>query len=121
MRKPGTDENNVQMTDVLCDLCRREWTEHVPMIEGHQGSCICGRCLTLAYIEIVQNGQNTAGSDYACSMCLEAEKDRAALKRADEPGWRSPANEDAAVCRRCVKLAAGALAKDPESGWKKPM
>ena len=32
MRKPGTDPENVQMTDVLCDFCRRQWTEDVAMI-----------------------------------------------------------------------------------------
>ena len=60
MRKPGTDESNVQMSDVLCDFCGREWTEQVPMIEGHQGSCLCANCLTLAYTEVVVNGGGTA-------------------------------------------------------------
>ena len=48
MRRPGTDENDVKMSDVLCDFCHRAWTEDVPMIEGHRGSCICARCLTVA-------------------------------------------------------------------------
>ena len=32
MRKPGTDADDVQMSDVLCDFCRRPWTMDVPMI-----------------------------------------------------------------------------------------
>ncbi|MHC4709973.1 MAG: hypothetical protein ACYTA3_06025 [Planctomycetota bacterium] len=93
MRKPGTDESNVQMSDVLCDFCHREWTEDVPMIEGHQGSCLCGRCLTVAYTEVVVNGHDTAPASYT---------------------------EDAVICRRCIELAARSLEKDRDSGWKKP-
>jgi hypothetical protein len=118
MRKPGTDENNVQMSDVLCDFCGAEWTEQRPMIEGHRGSCICGQCLTIAYTDVVLNGHN-AGDDFKCTLCLESSQDRAAMNRA-EPGWRSPMQPDAAVCRRCIRQAAGALTKDKESGWKKP-
>ena len=90
MRKPGTDETNVQMSDVLCDFCHREWTETVPMIEGHQGACLCGRCLTLAYAQVVLHGNSTAPPDYRCPMCLEQPADRETLGRADEPGWQSP-------------------------------
>ena len=119
MRKPGTDETNVQMSDVLCDFCHREWTEAVPMIEGHRGSCLCARCLTLAHTEVVLNGNSTAPADYRCPMCLEERADREALGRGDEPGWQSPLH-DAVICRRCVELAAGSLEKDKDFGWKKP-
>ena len=119
MRKPGTDPDNVQMSDVLCDFCRREWTEDVPMIEGHHGSCMCGRCLTVAYTEVVVGPDGAVPGDYTCTMCLEAEADREALNRAGEPGWQSPA-ADAAVCRRCIKLAAGALEKDRDFDWRRP-
>lgn len=121
MRKPGTDESNVQMSDVLCDFCRREWVDDLPMIEGHQGSCICGRCLTVAYTEIVLNSQSTAPADFKCRMCLETLDDREATDRGGETGWQSPAEPDACVCRRCIKLAAGALSKDKEMGWKRPV
>lgn len=120
MRKPGTDPDNVQMADVLCDFCHREWTEDLPMIEGHHGSCICGRCLTVAYTEVMLNKSPTAPEGYACTMCLEKAEDRAALDRADEPGWQSPVREEAAVCRRCIKLAAGALHKSKDFEWRKP-
>ena len=121
MRKPGTDENNVQMSDVLCDFCRREWTEDVPMVEGHHGSCICGNCLTLAYAEVVGSGTGSAPNGYDCRMCLEGGKDREALERGDEHGWASPLDPEACICRRCIKQAAGALVKDVGSGWKKPV
>ncbi len=119
MRKPGTDETNVQMSDVLCDFCRRTWTMDEPMIEGHQGACICGKCLLVAYTELVVN-KSVPATDYTCPLCREDAKDRAAMDRADEPGWRSPLHEDSVVCRRCVKRAAGVLHKDPEWDWRKP-
>ena len=34
MRKPGTDNDNVQMSDVLCDFCRAEWTDDLQMVEN---------------------------------------------------------------------------------------
>jgi hypothetical protein len=120
MRKPGTDASNVQMSDVLCDFCHREWTEDVPMIEGHQGSCLCARCLTVAYTAVVVNGHDAAPASYKCPMCLEDDQDREALGRANEACWRSPVHEEAVICRRCLELAARSLEKDRDSGWKKP-
>ena len=119
MRKPDTNEQSVQMTDVLCDFCTREWTDQVPMIEGHQGSCLCGRCLTLAYAAVVLDGAGTAPAEYQCPMCLEERGDREALDRADEPGWQSPLFE-VSLCRRCIELAAGSLEKDKDFNWQKP-
>ena len=107
------------MTDVLCDFCHREWTEQVPMIEGHHGSCVCGRCLTLAYAAVVLDGAGTAPAEYRCPMCLEERGDREALGRGDEPGWQSPLYE-VSLCRRCIKLAVGSLEKDKDFGWQKP-
>ena len=121
MRKPGTDESNVQMTDVLCDFCHREWTDDLPMIEGHHGSCICGKCLSVAYAEVVVNNGNAAPPDFACTMCLEKVEDRQAIGRGGEAGWASPLDAGACICRRCIKLAAGALSKDKDMGWKKPV
>jgi hypothetical protein len=117
MRKPGVDPNNVQMSDVLCDFCLREWTEDVLFIEGHQGSCICGPCLTQAWGDLA-SGRCAPADDYLCPMCREKNEDRAALGRADEPGWQGA---HAAICQRCMQLAATALEKDPESGWRRPM
>ena len=120
MRKPGTDENDVRMSDVVCDFCHREWNEAVPMIEGHHGSCLCGKCLSVAYAEVVVNSQGTASDEYTCPMCLEGSTDRETLGRGGEPGWRSPVVEDAVLCRRCLEMAAKALDKDPDSDWSKP-
>ena len=120
MRKPGTDAGNVQMSDVLCDFCRRPWTEDVPMIEGHQGSCLCARCLAVAYTEVVLGGRSAGPSRYKCPMCLEGEADREALGRVGEPGWQSPVHPEAVVCRRCIELAARQLEKDEDYGWRRP-
>lgn len=120
MRKPGVDENNVQMSDVLCDFCHREWVEDQPMMEGHQGSCICGNCLTVAYSEAVLAAGGAGTTDFRCPMCLETQKDRAELGRGDESGWASPLHPEAVICRRCIKLAAGALHKDKDFAWTKP-
>jgi hypothetical protein len=120
VRKPGTDPDHVRMSDVLCDFCHREWTEDQPMIEGHHGSCICGRCLTVAFRAAVLQGDGGAPAEYQCPMCLERSADRAALGRAGETAWPSPAQPDAVICRRCIELAASALERDPDSGWQRP-
>ena len=127
--KPGTDESNVQMSDILCDFCHREWTEEIPFIEGHRGRMICGNCLALGYREVIVAGKHTGpGTDsgtgfapYTCALCRESDDDRAAMDRAGEIGWRSPLHEDAAVCARCLRQAAGKLHKDPDSEWRKPV
>jgi hypothetical protein len=120
MRKPGTDENNVQMSDVVCDFCHAQWTEEQPMIEGHQGSCICGKCLRVAYTEVVVKQNRAAPGEFKCPMCLEGAADRKALGRGDEPGWQSPLYPESVICRRCINLAAGALHKDKDFAWTKP-
>jgi len=120
MRKQGIDPNNVQMTDVLCDFCHRQWTDDEPMIEGHHGSCLCGRCLTVAYTEVILNASSTAPAEYKCPMCLEEAGDREALERAGEGGWQSPLHDDAVICKRCIELAARSLDKDRAWEWAAP-
>ena len=120
MQRPGVDPDNVQMSDILCDFCRRGWTEDEPMVEGHRGSCICGRCLTVAYADVIAGGAGEL-SDARCVMCLEDESDRISAKHGGEPCWRSPAHDDAVMCRRCIELAAGALHKDRDVNWSKPV
>ncbi len=111
MRREGTDENNVRMSDVLCDFCHAAWTHDLPVIEGHRGSIICGNCLSVAYVDVVLRARATAPAGYTCTMCLEQRADRA---------WQSPAQPEACVCERCVKLAAATLEKDGDWGWKRP-
>lgn len=81
------------------------------MVEGHQGSLICDRCLTIAYTELVLAESGTAPAGATCTMCLE--------ERA-EIAWQSPMYVEAVACRRCVKQAAGRLHKDPDWDWTKP-
>lgn len=95
----------------VCDFCRRHWEEDRPMVEGHRGALICARCLTPAYVELVHHSGGEAARGRHCTMCLE---DR------DQGEWESPMFPEARICLRCVKQAAGVLARDPDSGWKKP-
>ncbi len=111
MRREGTDANNVQMTDVLCDFCHAQWTHDLPVIEGHQGSIICGNCLAQGYGEVVLRGVGSGPPGYTCTMCLERRPDRA---------WRSPQHPEAVACERCLNLAAGALEKDRDWNWRRP-
>ena len=93
-----------------CDFCRKPWAEDRPMVEGHQGSLVCASCLTVAYTELVVNGEAST-IKHKCTMCLEER---------DQPEWRSPMFEDSLICLRCIKQAATTLEKDPECGWKRP-
>lgn len=136
MHKPGADPADMQVSDFLCDFCRREWDGSFPMVEGHQGSLICGDCLTLAYraavlaakdapgndgdqeIDEAQAGvageagaANPAGAAAKCALCLE--------HRAG-PRWASPGHPESVVCARCIKQSAGTLAKDKDWGWQRP-
>ncbi len=110
MRREGTDPDNVRMSDVLCDFCRTEWTEDLPMLEGHQGSCICAKCLSVAYAATHTPAPPSA-SPVDCRMCLE---------KRDDPAWISPVDETAAICQRCAELAAASLEKDPDFHWRRP-
>ncbi len=113
MRREGTNSQSVEMTDVLCDYCHTAWTLDRPMIEGHQGACICGSCLRIAYCSVKLSAQNdaAAGEPSKCVMCLEERTDAC---------FRSPAFSDALICERCIVMAAKALARDPESNWTLP-
>jgi len=95
-----------------CDFCRCGWSEDRPMVEGHRGSLICAKCLSVAWAELVQEGAGEDRKpDESCRLCLEPR---------DGKVWRSPIDEAAIVCVRCVKQSAGVLHKDKESEWTKP-
>ncbi|MFG0330073.1 MAG: hypothetical protein ACF8PN_09265 [Phycisphaerales bacterium] len=111
MFRPGADPNHIEPSDVLCDFCHSPWTDDRPMIEGHQGSVICGGCLAVAYAEVVLASNSTAPEGYKCRMCLETR---------DEPAWASPLDDSVVVCERCLKLGAKTLEKDPDYGWRRP-
>lgn len=96
-----------------CDFCAQDWnpagTELV--IEGHQGSLICTRCLTIAFASLVHAklGEDQRGK--GCTLCLEER---------DQPQWQSPVRDEARACLRCIRQAASAMENDEESGWTKP-
>lgn len=118
MRREGSDENNLAPTDFLCDFCSQTWADDRPMIEGHRGSLVCGKCLALAFDELwnrlagedlpPESGPNLTGP--TCAMCLE---------RRNEKHWRSPVT-DARLCKRCAKQSVVMLERDPDTGFKRP-
>lgn len=105
----------MQPADFMCDFCRRAWDGAASMVEGHQGSLICGTCLSVAYRALVlEQGETvepTPDHGPRCTMCLE---------HREQSFWRSPMHDEALACERCVRQAAQALEKDPDSGWRKP-
>lgn len=111
MHRAGADPLDMQPQDFLCDFCSRPWDGQGPMVEGHQGSLICGACLSVAYRLLVMDEGKEASRGGRCTLCLEEH---------DHALWRSPINEPAAACTRCVKQAAAALMKDKSTGWAKP-
>lgn len=118
MRREGCDEDNLAMEDFLCDFCGNVWTDDRPMVEGHHGSCVCGHCLTVAYVELglTTRGGDSGGSEgipagTKCNLCLEVR---------EESMWSSPMRE-AYLCKRCTKQSAGVLQKDKDIPWTKPV
>ncbi len=92
----------------------------MPFVEGHRGAVICGNCLAVAYSELAGGSQDAYVTVFTCCMCRESEKDRAAMARENEPGWPSPIDPEAAICRRCATQAAEVLHEDVEFDWEKP-
>ena len=119
MFREGTNENDVRMEDVLCDFCHRAWTEREPFLEGHRGTHICGKCLSVACAEIDADGPNVVTS-FFCRMSRESDEDRAAMNRGDERGWQSPVDPEACVSRMCIRMAAAALERDADFEWVRP-
>ncbi len=112
MHRKGINTENVKPEDILCDYCgNAAWAAGHPCIEGHQGSIVCGDCLTKAYTFIVLDG-NSQDSDEKCKMCLE---------HRDDPLWLGHFEPDTPICKRCIKQAAGALTKSKDWEWTKPV
>lgn len=109
MHREGTDPDNVQLEDILCDFCTEAaWAAGTPCVEGHQGSVICGKCLSVAFVSIVTCSVDE--QEASCVMCLE---------KRSAPFWQG-LGDDAIICRRCVKQSAGILQKSSEDDWSKP-
>ena len=112
MHRQGSDPDNIQPGDILCDFCERPtWEMDIPSIEGHHGSVFCVECIEQAWDRlVVEKEEIPSDPDWTCSMCLESN---------DGPWWQSSIRE-ARVCRRCVKQSAGVLHKSKDWDWKKP-
>ncbi|MDP6987589.1 MAG: hypothetical protein QGG74_06055 [Phycisphaerales bacterium] len=109
MHRDGTDPDNVQFDDVLCNFCgEAAWARGIPCVEGHRGSVICGACLREAYTSLVLGDGGV--SHPTCTMCLE---------QREESMWLGN-RETAAICRRCARQSAGVLHKSKDWKWRKP-
>ncbi|MFO0857615.1 MAG: hypothetical protein U0640_09705 [Phycisphaerales bacterium] len=131
MHRPGCDPESMTEEDFLCDFCGCTWTSANPMVEGHKGSLICGRCLTAACKAVlVQNAGVVVPQHIGCAMCL--------LNKTGDY-WQSPVRASvvegengakgevdieptpgSVICRWCIERSAAILSKDTESGWKRP-
>jgi hypothetical protein len=120
MHRPGSNPDAMLPSDILCDFCERPWSDDLPMVEGHRGSCICGPCLAVAWSAVVDGGLDDAPPppddpdgppSWTCALCLEPRRD---------PAFASPMRPEAFVCRRCIRLAGRALHDDPSVDWTKP-
>lgn len=113
MHKQGSDKENMAPDEFLCDFCHRPWAEDRPMIEGHQGSIICGACLTVAFTAMASPAGLTPADGTKCNLCLETRAEFG-------PMWQSPRYEEAWVCTRCADQAAETLEEDTETPWSRP-
>ena len=112
MHREGTNPENVQPEDILCDFCHRAvWAMGLPCIEGHHGSVICGDCLKVAWLDVVEMNGGDGQADRDCTMCLACH---------DVPIWESPVHAGAIICRRCVKMAGVTLRRDGDYQWETP-
>lgn len=106
MHEPNPDGS----ISFLCDFCRTPWDGAGPMVEGHRGSLICGKCLRIAFTELVLAAAGEPSPE-PCTMCLEVRSDRT---------WTSPVHDSARICRRCANQSGRILAKDKDMGWPLP-
>jgi hypothetical protein len=96
----------------LCDFCHSPWAEDRPMVEGHRGSLICSRCLTIAFGALALRDPPPEDCVQGeCTLCLQYR---------EVPTWPSPVDDGVRACYRCVTQSARVLEKDAESGWKAP-
>lgn len=98
---------------IVCDFCGIDWDEVIPMVEGHHGSVICLPCLELALQHIAP-----PAAEYHCTMCLMR---FGVTTPCYGPTERAKsANPAALICRPCIRQAATAFDKDPDTDWKAP-
>ena len=68
MHRPGADPVDLNPEDFWCDFCRRPWSDQVPFVEGHRGSCICGNCLSMAWIAVETDDPELVRGEFFCVM-----------------------------------------------------
>ena len=128
MQRPGADPENIAAQDFLCDFCAQCWSEERPMVEGHKGTLICGRCLSLAFdATVVRNAGVVVPEHVACTLCLLNKSGdywqsplRVVVEGGESGGVDVLPEGGACICRWCIERSAGMLEKDPTSGWKRP-
>jgi hypothetical protein len=115
MHRKGSDPENMQPEDFLCDFCHNHWSETRPMIEGHQGSLICRQCINAAFTAVVlaEAGIDSAFASTTCNVCLEQ-------RGGTDPYWQSPLIDTACICQRCLMQAVETLEEDPEYNFVRP-
>ena len=125
MRREGCNEENLLPTDFLCDYCGNTWSDDRPMIEGHRGSLVCAKCLSLAFDSLWNHAPAWDGTSppppvpddqqlpegVLCMLCLE---------HREEPCWHSPMMDASWICKRCTKQSVVMLERDPEFGYARP-
>ena len=86
MHRQGSDPDNIQPGDILCDFCERPtWEMDIPSIEGHHGSVFCVECLEQAWDRlVVEKEEIPSDPEWKCCMCLESN---------DGPWWQSSLRE----------------------------
>jgi hypothetical protein len=96
-----------------CDFCNVQWDPETGpiMIEGHQGSLMCVKCISAGFSALVYMSQGEDQRGELCKMCLE---------KRQQPAWLSPMIDDARACLRCIKQGATALEKDKDARWTRP-
>lgn len=101
----------MQPSDFMCDFCERAWDGTFALVEGHQGSLICGSCLTIAYRCVVLHQGEAVGPGLRCTLCLEER---------EQSEWQSPVRDEAIACERCIRQASQSMEKDEDIGWSRP-
>ncbi len=110
MYREGANPDDIAIEDVLCDFCgRAAWAAGLPCVEGHNGSLICGDCLTRAWLSIAAD-EFSDPSTTPCTMCLEVR----------EGAWWRGDHGEAHICRRCTRQSAGVLHKSKDWDWVRP-
>lgn len=90
-----------------CDYCHQSWADDRPMIEGHKGSLLCTKCLTMACVDVSE-----PAASYRCVMCIR--------EGLDLQCWQSPMYDGVFLCRDCIQQAVRVFGKDPDVDWNVP-